>query len=76
LYAPDPFLVLPFGHGPRGCIGRKLAEDSLLMLLIHLFAKFRLQWNGVKLDCVSELINRPDSDLMFLIEEWDEDDLQ
>ena len=42
LYAPDPFLVLPFGHGPRGCIGRKLAEDSLLMLLIHLFAKFRL----------------------------------
>ena len=36
----------------------------------------RLQWNGTKLDCVSELINRPDSDLKFLIEEWDEADLQ
>ena len=41
LLLSDPFLVLPFGHGPRGCIGRKLAEDSLLLLIIHLFARFR-----------------------------------
>ena len=68
----DPFLVLPFGHGARGCIGRKLAEDSLLMLIIHLFARFRLcrgflrslemlsrlQWNGTKLDCVSKHLKK------------------
>ena len=41
LLLSDPFLVLPFGYGPRGCIGRKLAEDSLLLLIIHLFARFR-----------------------------------
>ena len=51
----DPFLSLPFGFGPRMCIGRRLAEQSILVLVQNLVKKYDIQWA----DEVSQIVCDP-----------------
>ena len=39
---PNPFAIMPFGHGTRGCVGRRLAENELYCLFAILFKQFKL----------------------------------
>ncbi|XP_022181134.1 cytochrome P450 302a1, mitochondrial-like isoform X1 [Myzus persicae] len=56
----SPYLVLPFGHGPRTCIARRLSEQFLQIVLIKIVRNLEMTWTGPKLDSKSLLINKPD----------------
>ena len=59
------FAFLPFGYGQRVCIGKSIAETSLVMFLIRVFSQFRISWIGGDLDYKTVLINKPDAPLLF-----------
>ncbi|XP_055628860.1 cytochrome P450 302a1, mitochondrial isoform X2 [Toxorhynchites rutilus septentrionalis] len=63
----NPYLVLPFGHGMRSCIARRMAEQSMLVLLLRLIRSFEISWAGTEhMDIVSKLINQPDQPIKIL----------
>ncbi|XP_014260065.1 probable cytochrome P450 CYP44 [Cimex lectularius] len=37
----DPFVLTPFGHGARTCLGRRFAEQNLYIALAHLLSNFK-----------------------------------
>nr|UZE89892.1 cytochrome P450 CYP12AS1 [Chrysoperla zastrowi sillemi] len=39
------FVYLPFGFGPRTCIGKRLATHEVEVLIAKLFKKYKFQWN-------------------------------
>ena len=41
-----PFVLLPFGFGPRMCIGRRFAELEIETLICRLIKKYHISWEG------------------------------
>lgn len=40
-----PFAFLPFGFGPRMCVGRRFADLEIETLLARVFRNFSMEWN-------------------------------
>uniref|UniRef100_A0A0A9Z7K2 Cytochrome P450 302a1, mitochondrial n=1 Tax=Lygus hesperus TaxID=30085 RepID=A0A0A9Z7K2_LYGHE len=67
----SPYLVLPFSHGPRTCIARRLAEQNLLTLLIKLMRNYKLEWIGSgTVGIVTPLICKPDRPVKLRLTPW------
>ena len=60
-----PFANLPFGFGPRMCVGRRFAELEIEVLTIRMIREFKLEWNHPELKFKSYLFNTPADPLRF-----------
>ena len=54
------FSHIPFGHGPRSCIGRRFAEMEVAILVIKILQRFRLEYEGPGLGLTMAITNKPD----------------
>ena len=65
---PNPFAVMPFGHGIRGCMGRRLAENELYCLFAILFKKFKLHCYKKNVGHAYTLLKTIDGPVPFRLE--------
>ncbi|XP_046391143.1 probable cytochrome P450 49a1 [Ischnura elegans] len=66
---PPPFGLLPFGFGPRSCVGRRFAEMELYILLIKIFRNFRVEYNHGEIRYEHKVLSMPKDPLRFKISE-------
>ncbi|PVD33356.1 hypothetical protein C0Q70_04610 [Pomacea canaliculata] len=61
-----PFVLMPFGFGPRSCVGRRLAEQEYSLGLIKILQKFRVEYaHNELLNYTMSIINTPTTPLKF-----------
>ncbi|XP_028991534.1 sterol 26-hydroxylase, mitochondrial [Betta splendens] len=62
---PNAFGSIPFGYGVRGCVGRRIAELEMYMLLFRLIRMFEIKPDptGGDLKCISRTVLIPDKPL-------------
>ena len=60
-----PFVHLPFGHGPRMCIGRRFAEREIYILLIKILQRFKIEWHHGDVGMLTDTITFPDKPMQF-----------
>lgn len=60
-----PFAYLPFGFGARMCVGRRLAELEIEVLVTRIVRDYKIEWHHPDMKIKSALVNIPDGDLKF-----------
>lgn len=62
----DPFIYLPFGFGPRSCIGKRLSNMELEVVLINIVKNFKVEFNYSTDNAFkSNTVNVPNIPLQF-----------
>ncbi|XP_015780625.1 PREDICTED: cytochrome P450 27C1-like [Acropora digitifera] len=54
------FSSVPFGHGVRMCIGRRIAEIEIYVLICKLLQEFRIEYTGEPLEILQKMVSCPD----------------
>lgn len=67
--ASNPFVYLPFGFGPRSCVGKRFAEMEINVLFTRLLRKYRVEFDYGPLKYRMSFVLSPTSDLKFKLTE-------
>ncbi|XP_076029128.1 putative cytochrome P450 12c1, mitochondrial [Oratosquilla oratoria] len=65
-YGPiNAFASLPFAHGTRMCIGRRLAELQVYALMARILHSYKIEYNHEDIEQISRLVFAPSKPLRF-----------
>lgn len=59
------FAYLPFGYGPRFCVGKRIAEMEIESFISRIFRRFKVEWNQPDMKVKLTMVLLPDSELKF-----------
>lgn len=64
-----PFVYLPFGFGPRSCVGKRFAELELMIFLIRMVREFEIEWHHHDMEMRSTLVDCLVGEAKFTLKE-------
>ena len=60
-YPCPSFGSLPFGHGPRMCVGRRFATLEMYLATVKLLQNFKLEYNHEEeVETLTTFVSKPD----------------
>ncbi|XP_062123611.1 probable cytochrome P450 12a5, mitochondrial [Drosophila sulfurigaster albostrigata] len=72
LKTTNPFVFLPFGFGPRMCVGKRIVDMELELGIARIIRNFKVEFNHSRENAFrSVLINKPNIPLRFKFTDFD-----